>query len=584
MPDLTEEPFGLPLHRAPKMRTVTLDVASAIALAEGEAGSEMHGDVRHDGRVDELLEQCRTVSLRGQRAAIVARVSAFAASREAMRRIAYARLGVVAHAIAASGSEDLSALVDLGWAVLCASGAEDSFDLTQIARRASEDAGVPVLVVHGLAAADGAAGRAFAFASLPEEQVCRAFVGEAPAHARQGALRDSMKTGGAVLAERVAFALGSAFRDYAHLSGRKHDAFDKVPLGEAPIVLVGLGVVGEALVCGASELREWGYDVSAVHVTSLRPFPGARLVKALARTLAVTILEPEAEPLSHGGLLAREIKAAFTDALTWTPGFPGIGRVPKLFLGVTGPSIDLGDLAQVCENMLQGEQGRRSFSFTETEDALPRGARSQSPAAAVRFVLSDTTSADLAVAASAAAIAGAVGVRAQAIVATRGKGGVTVDLSVARDHAGGGFVRRPPRIVLAPRESAEASDAVLALVPGSVLAIVADVDDGRPVLADALRPIVRERRARILPLSIASDGDRDLALVASCAGMAVAATASQNRLPVDGARVAEVVSEHFRARFPERAAFAGESARRAYEAAREVLAGGRDGTEVADVS
>ena len=61
---------------------------------------------------------------------------------------------MVVHALAGHGAEDLSALADLGWGLLCAAGPEDSFDLSLIARRAAEDSGVPFIVVHGL-------GRAF---------------------------------------------------------------------------------------------------------------------------------------------------------------------------------------------------------------------------------------------------------------------------------------------------------------------------------------------------------------------------------------------------------------------------------------
>jgi pyruvate-ferredoxin/flavodoxin oxidoreductase len=88
-------------------------------------------------------------------------------------------------------------------------------------------------------------------------------------------------------ADRAPFALGSALREYGSVSGRRHDVFDKIPMGEAPLVLVGMGPVGDALFSATNELRARGYEVSAVHVSTLRPFPGARLVKALARALAV---------------------------------------------------------------------------------------------------------------------------------------------------------------------------------------------------------------------------------------------------------------------------------------------------------
>ncbi len=367
-------------QRAPRMEMT--DAASAIAIAEAAVGSRVlsfEPDALAFGAADGLLAAARAAAEKGERVAILARAESIAAARDGMRQIAQARLAVVAHAVSGHGGEELAALSDVGWGVLCASGPEDSFDLTLIARRAAEDSGVPFVVVHGHAHADPGAGRAHAMVALPDEKACQAFVGPAtrlrprhdPAHPSLAPIGDR------AFAERVPFALGSALREYANVSGRRHDMFDRIPLGESPLMLVGMGPVGDALFHSITELRARGYDVGAVHVSALRPFPGAKLVKALARALAVTVLEAADEPMSHGGLLARELKSAFTDALTWAPGFPGIGRIPKLFVGVTGPSFDVNDLAAICDNMLADERGRRSFSFSDADHQLPRAAATE---------------------------------------------------------------------------------------------------------------------------------------------------------------------------------------------------------------
>jgi hypothetical protein len=358
-------------------------------------------------------------------------------------------------------------------------------------------------------------------------------------------------------ADRAPFALGSALREYGSVSGRRHDVFDKIPMGEAPLVLVGMGPVGDALFSATNELRARGYEVSAVHVSTLRPFPGARLVKALARALAVTVLEPTDEPLSHGGLLARELKSAFTDALTWVPGFPGIGRIPKLFVGVTGPSFDVADLAAVCDNMLADERGKRSFSFADVEHALPRHAMAaEQPAsgpAAARGVLDELATADAAIAATSSARANTHGLRLHAVVTPAKSGeGVTVDAFAARDHARGGMARRGPRLVLATARGVTSSDAVTSLANGGVLAVIGGGDTAA-VVPDGARAMVRERRARILPLP-GAEGESAAAIAAACAGTAVAVAARTTRAVVDVAQLASVVGEH------------GERARRAYEA------------------
>jgi pyruvate-ferredoxin/flavodoxin oxidoreductase len=552
------------------------DAPSAIALAESAIGSRVVGDASHATSAEPLLTEARAAAEKGERMAVVARAESLASARDAMRRIAQARLAVVAHAISGHGGEELAALTDVGWGVLCASGPEDSFDLSLIARRAAEDSGVPFVVVHAHSHVDPGAGRAHAMVALPLVAACQAFVGPAsrmkarhdPAHASLAPIGDR------AFAERVPFALASALREYAAVSGRRHDVFDKVPLGEAPLMLVGMGPVGDALIHAVAELRSRGYDVGAVHVSALRPFPGARLVKALARSLAVTVLEPADEPMSHGGLLARELKSAFTDALTWAPGFPGIGRIPKLFVGVTGSSFDVSDLAAICENMLADERGRRSFSFSDTENALPRAAStdvSATAAVSMRWVLDDVASAEVALATTAAVLASVLGLRANGIVTPHpGGAGATVDVFASREHARGGMARRGPRLVLATDRGIASSSAVAPLSPGAVLGVLSA--SGEPTLPDAARTIVRERRVRALALAYGGAAeDANIAIAATCAGAALAVGARAQRTMVDPVHVARAVAEHLATHGVVDAGPAAERARRAFEATIEAL-------------
>ncbi|MBX3205905.1 MAG: hypothetical protein KF764_12600 [Labilithrix sp.] len=557
-------------------RLELLDVAGAVAAAEKAAGSRVLGDATENGDLAHAIVEACSLADKNERAALIAPAERLASLRDSMRRAANARLGIVAHAIAGHGAEELAALTDLGWGVLSAAGPEDSFDLTLVARRAAEDSGVPFIVVHGLGRAQHPAGRAAAMVGVPEDRAVQAFVGPA-ARARSKADGARASAGDRAFAERAPFALGAALREYGAVSGRRHDTFDKVPLGEAPLVLVGLGPVGDALFCATSELRARGYDVGAVHITSLRPFPGPRLVKALARALAITVLEPADEPLAHGSLLARDVKAAFTDALTWVPGFPGIGRIPKLFVGATGPAFDVADLAAVCENMLADERGRRVFSFMDVEHALPRATRAPEapPAAdsrpereiAIRFVLDDVVSADAVLRAVGAALAGGVGLRTHGIVtATTPGAGAVLDVVASRDHARGGMARRAPRLVIATARGVASAGAVVPLPDGAVLGVLGA--DPAGVLPEAARTVVRERRARVLPLALGEGGATPTSLAAVAAGAALAVASRALRSPLDGGAAARLVGESL----PGADADAtGERARRAFEATRDVL-------------
>ena len=557
------------------------DAAASIAVAEKTIGSRVLGNAGDPNgsrsSAEPLLTEAREAAEKGERVAVVARAEALAASRDALRRIAQARLAVVAHAVSGHGGEELGALSDVGWGVLCASGPEDSFDLALIARRAAEDSGVPFIVVHAQSHAELGTGRAHAMVSVPEPSACQAFVGPAsrmkprndPSHPSLSPLGDRS------FAERVPFALGSALREYANVSGRRHDMFDKIPLGEAPLMLVGMGPVGDALFHAVVELRARGYDVGAVHVSALRPFPGARLVKTLARALAVTVLEPADEPMSHGGLLARELKSAFTDALTWAPGFPGIGRIPKLFVGVTGPSFDVSDLAAICDNMLADERGRRSFSFADTDHTLPRPAPQElaSPSTvSMRWVLDDVASAELALSTTAGVLAQALGLRTYGIVTPHpGGAGASVDVLASREHARGAMARRGPKLVLATERGISSSAAVASLAPGAVLGVLSA--SGDPTLPDAARTIVRERRVRALALAYGGAAEpTSMAVAATCAGAALAVGARAQKTMLDGVQVARAVADHYAHHGWTDAGPAAERARRAFEATLEALA------------
>lgn len=349
-------------------------------------------------------------------------------------------------------------------------------------------------------------------------------------------------------------------------------------------MLVGMGPVGDALLHSITELRARGYDVGAVHVSSLRPFPGAKLVKALARALAVTVLEPADEPMSHGGLLARELKAAFTDALTWAPGFPGIGRIPKLFVGVTGASFDVNDLAAICDNMLADERGRRSFSFSDPDHQLPRASTNDVPTRGVsmRWVLDAVATAEAALEVTAAALAEGLGLRAHGIVMPQSGGGAIVDVFASKDHARGAMARRDPSLVLTSERGIASAATVAPLSPGAVLGVLSA--GGDPNLPDAARTIVRERRVRALGLGYGGGGeDTTMAIAATCAGAALAAGARALRTLVDPVVVARVVAEHLTARGVTEPGPHAERARRAFEATLDALASAeRDGESRGD--
>ncbi len=244
-------------------------------------------------------------------------------------------------------------LGDLPWGVLVAVGVAESMDLTLVARRAAEDSGCPFLVVH-----QRSHRRRPEVLVAPTRELADAFLGGPGPHATpEGNAR--------AVADRVPFALGSALREMESLSVRRLDVIERAPASEASLALVGFGSVGESMQSEVERLRAGGHDVVAVRVVAWRPFPGPRLIKALCRAVAVSVVDAVDRPLASGGALALELKAAFSDALTWAPGYPGIGRIPRIASSLCPPGRDLspGDVDALVDNMLADERGHRTFAL-----------------------------------------------------------------------------------------------------------------------------------------------------------------------------------------------------------------------------
>lgn len=317
-------------------------------------GQDVHG----------LLRDAEKAASGGERVALVAGARALAAARHELARIASRRLPLVVHCVEPAEGEtdrhDESAaasamsLSELPWATLVAVGAGESLDLALVARRAAEDSGCPFLVVHERS------GRTKPEVLVaPGRELVESFLGEAAPGAPEGDAH--------AIAERVPFALASALREMEALSVRRLDVLERAPATEASLALVGVGAVGDSMLADVERLRADGHDVMAIRLLAWRPFPGPRLVRALGRAVAVTVIDAVERPLAAGGgPLAVELKAAFSDALTWAPGYPGIGRIPRISAGswASGRELSRADVTSLIENMHADERGTRRVALT----------------------------------------------------------------------------------------------------------------------------------------------------------------------------------------------------------------------------
>ncbi|MBK8256187.1 MAG: transketolase [Polyangiaceae bacterium] len=161
-------------------------------------------------------------------------------------------------------------------------------------------------------------------------------------------------------ASRVPFALAASLRAAAEHTGTPVSLLERFETADAEEVVVTFGRTFP-IACGVARAhRSRGRKVGVLGVRALRPFLAADVVKAISRAKTAVVVEPMDAPLSPSGLLAESVKGAFFDALTWAPGFPGVGRVPPV-VSVTSarPVLGAADVELAIAELSGGERARR---------------------------------------------------------------------------------------------------------------------------------------------------------------------------------------------------------------------------------
>jgi pyruvate-ferredoxin/flavodoxin oxidoreductase len=552
-----------------------------IELANRNAFGESVALERGADVVD-LVRRCALAAEQGERVALVARAPDLARARTELASIAARRLGFVVHALAqparggapssVAGLAPALSLDDLFWGMLLGAGVSDAVDLALVARRAAEDSGCPFFVVH-----EGSHAHDVEPISAPSRELCDAFIGRAEARPRRAPLPAEGAGSGVrdrAFAERVPFALGSAMRELESLTGRRHDVIERVPASDAAVALVGAGALGDSLLADIDRLRSAGHDVVGVRVVAWRPFPAPRLVKALGRALAVTVLERVDQPLASGAPLAVQLKAAFADALTWAPDYPGVGRIPRIVSGIVAPEREVvsTDLDAIVHNLLADERGKRAFVLGgEEAHALAAGAEVTSaswvdaqasrtndaqasrtasrtppiPSPAGTFVMRGIAGRrEVAAAAAelcAAVLASALGLRTRVAVRDLSDdegGGVAFDLVASRERPRGTHAPHAVHLVaLSDPAFLTRGNALARLAAAGVVAVPSERRAADALWAEVppwVKALAFDRGARVVGWSPATAADRDEAgtwvAAAAFVGIALAAAASDRAL------------------------------------------------------
>jgi pyruvate/2-oxoacid:ferredoxin oxidoreductase alpha subunit len=548
--------LGVEMAIAQRILTTMEDVPPRSGL--NAFGGEVHVERRPDlGGAVRRAAECAALA---ERVTLLTTLDAVAAARSELLALAAQRLPVVCHVATGyvgPAARGVFALGDLGWALVLASGVADAVDLALVARRAAEDSGTPFFVVH-----ERAAHRRIEHVSTPDPRFCEAFLG-AP-HTRIRKLADPAhpshaKTSDRAFAERVPFALGSAMRGLEGFTGRRHDSIERSGGDGATAMLIGAGVVGDVLLGEVDRLRAAGHDVGAVKLAALRPFPGPRLIRALARALVVTVLEPWDEPLAQSNPLTREVKSAFADALTWAPDYPGVGRLPRFHSGVvTGAPSDLaaGDVDAILENMARGELGKRLFVLGgEANLALPRKTEVAAGAPgrlSMRGVALDPVTANLCAELCANVALAGLALRCTAVVRPGDQpgDGAVFDLLAARERPRGTSAPHAQKlVVLEDRRLLHAGDPLAHLMAGGLVAVPTAEASGEGLLAELpayVKALALDRGVRLLGYGVETsvpDEERRWMTAAAFSGVLLFAFGGGSRTALDGSLVEREVTQ-----------------------------------------
>jgi len=166
--------------------------------------------------------------------------------------------------------------------------------------------------------------------------------------------------------DRVLPTLKAVMDEYTRLTGRKYDVVMPYRLEDADYAIAGSGCMIETGEAAVDWIREhMGIKVGLLHVTCWRPFPSIEIVEALRHCKAISVIERLDIPMMQSNPLLSEIKAAFADSVSGTPGYPELDRVPKFFSGSAGlgsRDVRAGDYIAIVENMLS-QSPRYYFSL-----------------------------------------------------------------------------------------------------------------------------------------------------------------------------------------------------------------------------
>jgi pyruvate-ferredoxin/flavodoxin oxidoreductase len=243
------------------------------------------------------------------------------------------------------GHDDIYGILDAGWTILFAKGAQQAVDQAIILRKVTE-----LSLNPGINAQDGFLTTHLERTFLkPEPALIREYLGRAddiidcPTEAQRtlfgptrrrvpamidlkhpvmlGTVQNQEHYMNGVAARRDNFTedilpfYEKACEEYGQLTGRHYGLISEHNCEQADTIFVVMGSSAENIEAVIDYLRETrGIEVGVIHVNIYRPFPEQAIIKALRGKKMVIVLERTDEPLSSDNPLTRDVKLALAKA------------------------------------------------------------------------------------------------------------------------------------------------------------------------------------------------------------------------------------------------------------------------------
>lgn len=299
------------------------------------------------------VEAVRRASVEPGRAAVILLPDEIGGALDAVSSAAAAHVPLVVHVPFVTGDDSsaIAALCETGAAILSTWTSRDAVVTALALHRAAHDSEMPFVQLH-----DGDGHGAL---SVLDRASIDAVLG--PAHSRSASPVEPDRARVRGFAGRVPFALAAALRATSERAATPVPLLERFETADADEVVVTYGRTFPLACNVARHLRAAGRKVGVLGVRALRPFLAAEVVKSIARSRAVVVLEPFDVAQDPTGPLAACVKGAFFDALTWAPGFPGVGRIPPV-VSVTSVRAELSaaDVESALAELSNGERARRT--------------------------------------------------------------------------------------------------------------------------------------------------------------------------------------------------------------------------------